>query len=420
MNFKTLFKYKKAFASFGQLAIGEFSSRVFAFLTSIYLARTLGADGFGLVGFVGTIASFFILFSNFGIEQYSAQQLSSIDIPAQSSLIKTVIGARLFLATFFVIVFIGFGFLYAHTESEFYFFLFQSLLIFAFAFNLQFYFVARKKIKALSFLRSGTSLAILLGSIAFVTKASDLPKVALVSGVITLTLFLLSVAWVFSNTRQNVTLPKYREIVTLVKHAAPLGISALMIQIYHSADIVFLGFTNPGVELGYYTGAYRIVNVLSIIPGIFYLIFLPDLAKISSDFFSAIATRTYVLTLICCGTLVTAGCYFFSGQLISLLLGTSYLPALHVFSILLINVFLIFVNVSLAHLLIAWNQHKKYLVVVSLGALTNIVCNIILIPRYGIIGAAIATVCAECAVLLTSVYYHHRLHGLFASKEPAG
>jgi O-antigen/teichoic acid export membrane protein len=90
---------------------------------------------------------------------------------------------------------------------------------------------------------------------------------------------------------------------------------------------------------------------------------------------------------------------------------------MNVFTILLVNLFMIFVNVSLAHLLVAWNHHKKYLIVVSSGAIANIACNIMLIPTYGIIGAAIATVCAEVVVLGTTLYYHNRLHGLFASRK---
>ena len=54
----------------------------------------------------------------------------------------------------------------------------------------------------------------------------------------------------------------------LVRHSFPLGVSALMIQIYHSADIVFLGFTNPGIQLGFYTGAYRIITLDQVDPGL--------------------------------------------------------------------------------------------------------------------------------------------------------
>jgi O-antigen/teichoic acid export membrane protein len=386
-------------------------------LTTVYLARVLGAEGFGMYGFVGAVSAYFILFSNFGIEQYSAQQLSSRDIPAEDTVIEKVIGARLLLSSIFVIVFLIFGIFYSRNQSVFFLFVFQSILIIAFAFNLQFYFVAANKIRLLALLRGGTSLVILFGAIVFITESSDLPKVTLISGMTTLVFFLWSVYYVFSHASRSIVIPTYRDIITLLKNAAPLGISALMIQIYHSADIVFLGFTNPGIELGYYTGAYRIINVLSIVPGLWYLIYLPELAKISKSHFSSRRTKEYIVITIGSGIFITAVCYIFSIELITMLLGKEYIPAKTVFNILLVNTFMIFVNVALAHLLIAWNHHKNYLVVVSSGAIANIVGNIMLIPSYGIIGAAIATVSAEVVVFGTTLYYHQRLHGLFAQRK---
>lgn len=372
-------------------------------------------EGFGLYGFVGSVSAYFILFSTFGVEQYSVQRLSTRSIPIEDTIIETVIGARLFLTTIFVIAFLLFGFYYSRNQTVLFLFIFQSIFIVAFAFNLQFYFIAAHKIKILSMLKGGISLVILLCVITLITKSSDLPKAALINGTITLLFFLWGVYYVFSHTSRKIIIPTYRDIFDLIKNAAPLGISALMIQIYHSADIVFLGFTNPGIELGYYSGAYRIINVLSIVPGIWYLIYLPELAKISKNHFSSKHTKEYIVIMIMSGILITAGCCIFSKELITFLLGQKYLPATNVFHILLVNTFFIFVNVSLAQLLIAWNRHKEYLLVVSSGAIVNIAANILLIPSYGIIGAAIATVCAEIAVLVTTLFYHHRFYRLFAS-----
>jgi O-antigen/teichoic acid export membrane protein len=377
----------------------------------------LGADGFGMYGFVGAVSAYFVLFSNFGIEQYAAQQLSTKDIPEKDPLIETVIGARLLLSTVSVLAFLVFGFSYSHTQSVLFLFVFQSILIIAFTFNIQFYLVAANKIKFLSLLKGVISLVILLCIVAFVVDSNDLPKVSLISGIITLSFFMWSVYYILSNASRSIVIPTYREICALIKNAAPLGVSALMIQIYHSADMIFLGFTNPGIELGYYTGAYRIINVLTIIPGLFYLIYLPELSKISKKYFSSNRTKEYIIITIGSGLLITAVCYIYSLELITFLLGEEYLPAKDVFIILLANTFLVFVNVSLAHLLIAWNQHKKYLVVVSSGAITNIAGNILLIPLYGIVGAAFATVCAEAVVLGTTLYYHHNLHDLFISEK---
>ena len=409
MNFKTLFSH------FVTLAFGEFASKAFGFLTMVYLARVLGADAFGFIGFVGAISAYAVLFSNFGIEQYASQMLSADTSKVPEQLIGTVLRTRFILSVVLLIPFVVFGFVYSGTTSEFRYFIFQSIFILAFAFNLQFYFVAVKRITMLTAIKTVTAICILLGSVLFVKSSVDLSLVSLITGIVTLAVFFLGIIFIVKKEHYRFPVFSFDGVIPLLKNAAPLGVSSLMIQIYYSADIVFLGFTNPGIDLGYYSGAYRIILILTTIPGLIYLIFLPDLAKITSGYFKSITTRSYITILICSGCILTAVSYIWAEEIIGFILGPTYLPAAGVLKILLLNVFMVFINVSLGNLLIAWNKHHKYLIVVTWGAVTNIVANGLLIPRYGIYGAAVSTILSECAVFAAAMYYHYSLFGLFNS-----
>ncbi|MFA5832619.1 MAG: flippase [Bacteroidota bacterium] len=407
---------KEIFINFSQLAASELMAKALGFVTMVYLARILGAEAFGLYGFVGALSTYAVLFSNFGIEQYSTRQLSSNTAQASSVVITSVIGSRVALSLIFSVVFVVGGYFYANNISEQLLFLFQSLSIVAFAFNLQFFLVATKSISFLSVMKGGVALGVCLLTVLFIHNTNDLAFVSLISGVVTLAVFIIGAGYLYSKNKWAISLPSFRNCIDLVTRAAPLGFAVFMIQIYRSADIIFLGFTNPGTELGYYTGAYRIITVLTLLPGILYLTYVPYLAKITAGFFLSHHTRQYISLLVVSGTLISAGCFYFSDLIVLLVLGQDYLPASDVFRVLLINVYLVYLNIAFAHLLIAWDQHKKYLFVVSTGAGINIFSNILLIPSYGIMGAAIATVFAEFAVLIVSLYYHYRLHGLFAMK----
>ncbi len=370
-----------------------------------YLARTLGVECFGFLGFVSSISAYVILFANFGIENYSTQQLASDGGLVSKRTIGTIIGTRSLLSVVFLIPFLLFGFYYSHTTSEKLFFVFQSIVIFAYSFNLQYYFVAVRDVKTLAFIKTGSAFLILILTYCFITGPSDLRYVALVSGCATLLFYLWSVLHVFKKLETTFSLPKFSDMKTLMRYSLPLGVSALMIQIYHSADIVFLGFTNPGVQLGYYTGAYRIINLISAVPALIYLTYVPDLAKITGGHPVARATREYIAVVIGSGVVIVGICFYFTKDIISLVLGDQFAPSRTVFRILLLNAFLIYVNVALAHLLMAWGENRSYLFVVSSGAAVNVALNFVLIPLYGINGAAIATVCAEAAVCIAAWHY---------------
>ena len=370
-----------------------------------YLARALGVERFGFVGFVGSISAYLILFANFGIENYSTQQLASDRVRISKQTIGTIIGTRSLLSIVFIIPFIFFGFYYSQSASEKLFFVFQSIVIFAYSFNLQYYFVAVREVKTLAFFKTGSALLILIATYCFIMGPSDLQYVALVSGCVSLLFNLWSVHHVLKKIEMAFSFPKFADMKTLVWRSFPLGVSALMIQIYYSADIVFLGFTNPGVQLGYYTGAYRIINLVGAVPALLYLTYVPDLAKITAGHSIAKATREYIAVVIGSGIVIVGICFYFSKDIIALILGAQFAPSRTVFRILLLNALLIYVNVALAHLLIAWGENRSYLFVVSSGAAVNIVLNFVLIPLYGINGAAIATVCAEAAVCVAAWYY---------------
>ena len=51
-----------------------------------------------------------------------------------------------------------------------------------------------------------------------------------------------------------------------------------------------------------------------------------------------------------------------------------------------------------------WERDKDYIISVILGAIVNLVMNIILIPRYASIGACYGTICAELIVMLYQTY----------------
>ena len=137
--------YKAILSKLVTLAFGEFSSKAFGFFTMVYLARVLGADNFGMVGFVSAISGYVLLFANFGIEQYAARLLATGQLRESGHLIGSVLKSRLFLSLIFIVPFIIFGILYSAQSVVQWLFIFQSLFILANAFNLQFYFIAEKK-----------------------------------------------------------------------------------------------------------------------------------------------------------------------------------------------------------------------------------------------------------------------------------
>jgi O-antigen/teichoic acid export membrane protein len=66
------------------------------------------------------------------------------------------------------------------------------------------------------------------------------------------------------------------------------------------------------------------------------------------------------------------------------------------------------VNIFFGNPLIAWGKQKEYSIAIAFGAVTNIILNILLIPKYSYIGASLATLMAEVAVFVGVFYLFNK------------
>ena len=101
----------------------------------------------------------------------------------------------------------------------------------------------------------------------------------------------------------------------------------------------------------------------------------------------------------------------FPKEIITILFGTEYSIAAPALVILSMGLFLNYSFILTNYIPTVANRTKLELLNISSGAILNIILNIILIPKYGIMGAAVAT---SISFLLTSILYF--IEGLWIIK----
>jgi O-antigen/teichoic acid export membrane protein len=94
----------------------------------------------------------------------------------------------------------------------------------------------------------------------------------------------------------------------------------------------------------------------------------------------------------------------FSDSIILLVYNKKFLASSLVFAVLIWSEVFIFFGTILDHLIIVINKQKFNLIFTMISAVTNVVLNLILIPHYGIMGAAIATVISYSGTCVLSAF----------------
>lgn len=196
--------------------------------------------------------------------------------------------------------------------------------------------------------------------------------------------------------------PEYQASLWL-KAAFPMLIYSGMQLFLGQIDIVMLGVMRDAEEVGLYAAASRLAYLLVYVTAAADIIVAPIMARLYSDGEKAQlqkilnhAVRIAFLVVLPFGLAL-----IFAGEIVLGVFGHEFVAAHSVLAILAVGR-LLDVAFGSGALVLAMTGHQRIVAVIFASAVVmNVVMNIFLIPRYGIEGAAIASI--VCLVMAKSI-----------------
>ena len=391
------------------LTSAETAKRLLGFFTLVYLGRVLDKNGFGIIGFATAFVSYFILVVNFGFSTYGTMEIAK-DPSKISKFVNNIFSIRILLAIFLSLILILYLFFSEHSTVTKYVILITGLNLFTNAFALNWIFQAVEKMQYIAIRQVLSGLLGLIGVVIFVHSENDL---LIAASILTLSALLGNILFIpiyqkmFSKIKFEFSFPFWKE---LFRESFPLAFASIMIGIYYNLDMVMLGYMKPESDVGIYNAAYK-VFLLGIIPfQLIFSAFFPQLSRVglrANEEFK-ITIKNYAKFVL--GSGIVSGIFLlsFSERIILLVFGGSYLAAALPLSILAMNVIVVSLNVFLGNPMMAWGKQREYAIAIAFGAISNIILNFVLIPKYSYIGAAFATLLSEVAVFIGLFYLFNK------------
>jgi O-antigen/teichoic acid export membrane protein len=209
------------------------------------------------------------------------------------------------------------------------------------------------------------------------------------------------------------TRPTYdREAWRVLQAAAiPLGFFMISVNLYSYVDTVILGAMRSNAETGYYGAAYRVYEGLTYPPSIVASLVTPRLSFLfvhERHRVRALLTRVVSGAAIMGVVLGGAGVVA-AAPLVTFLFGSDFAAAAMPLRILSGGAVFVFCTWILHAAAIATNLDRRLFLTTVIGLGTNVLLNVLFIPRWGMNGAASATVIAEAltvALLLSQLRRH--------------
>lgn len=182
-------------------------------------------------------------------------------------------------------------------------------------------------------------------------------------------------------------------------------------SIYDRIDLVLVARLAGNVAAGIYSIPYRVYATIQIIPYGLMGAYLPVFSARGVDGAArkACARSMEFLYLVALLAILTTTAY--AGPAVLLLLGRPYAASALVIKILVWACIPTLLNYALNILLLAAGKEKVFIRTAAVCTIFNIGTNVLLIPRYSYVAAAVVTLLTEALLLLQNFYYVRRFFG---------
>jgi O-antigen/teichoic acid export membrane protein len=200
----------------------------------------------------------------------------------------------------------------------------------------------------------------------------------------------------------------------VARSVLPIGMGIVLSELYFRVDLFLVeGWLGVGL-VALYAAVFRLFEASRLLPAAVMAVMFPRLCRQREGGPAA----GLALRLGLWGAGAAAAGWWAAPWLIDLLLGEAYRPALAAFRVLLAGIPLLYANSVLTHQLIAWKREKAFAWGCAGGLVTNLGCNFLLIPLWGIEGAALSTALTEAVLLAGWIWMLKRFRGPGSGGEP--
>lgn len=387
------------------LSLSEITPKVASAILAILIARYLGVEEFGKFSFAFSFALLFAVIIDFGFVPLTTREVARNTSLAKKYIeniiiIKVVLGIAAFGA-----IILALNFLNKTQEVKILVCLAGLwMIIQSFTCFFQSIFRAFEKMEyeALSkIIYSAVLFIFIICAVYLNLGAISLAQSYIFAILASFIVTCLLIRAKFTKFKIAADLPFWNN---LFKEAWPFVAFTIFSVIYFQISMVILSIMDTDWAVGLYSVAFNSVVVFLIFSDIIASSILPTLSKLTDkkDLFLRLTNKLVILMLIL-GLFLAIILFLASPLLIKLIYGKEFMQAIPAFQIMVWILPLRFMNYLFGVSLIAANLQKKRLSAAMVCAVFSITINLILIPIFSFLGAAIAALATE--VILFSFYF---------------
>ena len=376
---------QKLFKNYFSIIFVKGINLIFPILILPYLTKVFQPDDLGNYYFLQALTAYFVILIDYGFEFYAPKVIApkQNDNKFISDFISSAFCLKFLitLASSFLFIFIFFLTSLGEKNALLYFsFLF---ILLANAINPLWYFLGMEKIRILSTATAISRLLLFFLIFLLVNKQSQLFFLPLFEGAISLITNSLVLLFVLRKEKRFWVPPTLAKIKLIAKDSFLLFYSRISISLYTVSNPFILGYFASPTQVGIFTAALKIVELIQSLIHPFNQILYPYITKLreeSPDVANKFALKALITLFILFFT-ICSGTSFYADYFLPLLLGNKFHDSILVFKKLIFAVVFIAISGVIGFMILLPAGHKKiFSYIISVCAVLSIISSIILVP----------------------------------------
>jgi len=186
-------------------------------------------------------------------------------------------------------------------------------------------------------------------------------------------------------------------IAPILKSAWPFAVTGALGILLTNIDILIISWMKTASDVGIYSAAIRLIQVIYLLPGIVQLTTLPIFSRLAKpdnqEFRQALEQTISILFL--ASVPMAVGGVVLGTPIMTLVFGPAFASGGLAFKILIATMVIAFPGSIIVNAIFAYGHQRSLIIASALGGISNVLFDLLFIPRWGIAGSAVATLLAH-------------------------
>lgn len=387
---------KVVFKNFMWLGVSQVGSRIIRVAITIYSARVLGAEGYGVFSYALGLAGFFIMFKNIGVDSIMTRDIAK-DPKSRDQIFSTGFWIEICLLIVTAVLLLFVAPLFSKISAAIT--LLPIIAIMLIADDLRDFFMAFfRGVEKMEWEALIVTVANVLVTIfGFVALAYSRTPISLAISYTSASLLVTIITGAIIFWRYGFGVVKNftgKLVKPILTSAWPIAVSGLLSIFLFNVDLIMLGWWRTVSEVGIYSAAQKIIGILTIFSGLIGASTFPVFARFAhqndGEKIRTLVEGAFRIMFAFCIPIIAGG-VILGSSLLPYIFGSGYSSGGGAFIVLLFSILAMYPLVILSNYVFAYDKQRKIILFPFIGAVFNVVLNFLLVPSYGMIGASFAT-----------------------------